>query len=194
MRLQYYRPTGVTKRKQTTFGAHIFLWTDRWSDDSLSLIDRVRNLGLDCLDISVELSLRSRLYALAHSQGSYCISAPVLGFGTLVVIASPDGAPMDAFLRLLERVNRTHTLPHVFRQYFAALSIDAIERDIASGKVPSLAMGPCLAGALVSTEAMLCLLPKGSARLREPLCLPRVLAMDALAMSYRILDFQELSA
>jgi D-psicose/D-tagatose/L-ribulose 3-epimerase len=39
--------------ERTKFGAHIFLWTDRWSDDCLPLIDHARSLGLDCLDISV---------------------------------------------------------------------------------------------------------------------------------------------
>src|SRR5690349_48478 len=39
--------------RQIKFGAHIFLWTDRWTDDSLPLIDQARHLGLDCLDISV---------------------------------------------------------------------------------------------------------------------------------------------
>jgi len=31
------------------FGAHIFLWTDRWSDASLSLLDRAASLGLNAL-------------------------------------------------------------------------------------------------------------------------------------------------
>ena len=35
------------------FGAHIFLWTDRWSDDCLPLIERARGLGLDCLELAV---------------------------------------------------------------------------------------------------------------------------------------------
>lgn len=35
------------------YGAHIYLWTDRWSDDSLDLLDRARNLGLGCLEIAV---------------------------------------------------------------------------------------------------------------------------------------------
>jgi len=34
------------------FGAHIFLWIDRWTRDSLSLIERAKALGLDILEIS----------------------------------------------------------------------------------------------------------------------------------------------
>jgi D-psicose/D-tagatose/L-ribulose 3-epimerase len=35
------------------YGAHIYLWTDRWSDDSLDLLDRARALGLGCMEIAV---------------------------------------------------------------------------------------------------------------------------------------------
>ncbi|MGE5611456.1 MAG: sugar phosphate isomerase/epimerase family protein, partial [Bacillota bacterium] len=35
------------------FGAHIFLWIDHWSDNSLDLLDRARELGLECLEIAV---------------------------------------------------------------------------------------------------------------------------------------------
>jgi D-psicose/D-tagatose/L-ribulose 3-epimerase len=34
------------------FGAHIFLWTDRWTNASLPLLDRARALGLDVLELA----------------------------------------------------------------------------------------------------------------------------------------------
>lgn len=34
------------------FGAHIYLWTDRWSDDALWILDRARSLGLECVEIA----------------------------------------------------------------------------------------------------------------------------------------------
>ncbi len=34
------------------FGAHQFLWTERWTDDSLWLLDHARDLGLDGIEIS----------------------------------------------------------------------------------------------------------------------------------------------
>jgi len=33
------------------FSAHCLLWTDRWSNDTLALIDRVAGLGLDAIEI-----------------------------------------------------------------------------------------------------------------------------------------------
>ena len=35
------------------YGAHIYLWTDKWSNEQLHLFDRARGLGLECLEISV---------------------------------------------------------------------------------------------------------------------------------------------
>ncbi|HEX2971757.1 MAG TPA: sugar phosphate isomerase/epimerase family protein [Tepidisphaeraceae bacterium] len=35
------------------FGAHIYLWIDRWSNDHLGLLERARKLGLECLEIAV---------------------------------------------------------------------------------------------------------------------------------------------
>jgi D-psicose/D-tagatose/L-ribulose 3-epimerase len=35
------------------FGAHIYLWVDRWSDAAARLFDRARGLGLDALEIAV---------------------------------------------------------------------------------------------------------------------------------------------
>jgi len=33
------------------YGAHAYLWVDRWSDDHLNLLDRAKELGLSCLEI-----------------------------------------------------------------------------------------------------------------------------------------------
>ena len=35
------------------FGSHSYIFTDRWSDDSVDILETVKELGLDCLDIAV---------------------------------------------------------------------------------------------------------------------------------------------
>lgn len=35
------------------YGAHIYIWTDSWSNEKLDLFDRAKSLGLDCLEIAV---------------------------------------------------------------------------------------------------------------------------------------------
>jgi D-psicose/D-tagatose/L-ribulose 3-epimerase len=39
------------------FGAHIYLWMEKWSDAEIGLIDRARGLGLDMLELSVGLDV-----------------------------------------------------------------------------------------------------------------------------------------
>ncbi len=44
----------VAHGPEPRFGAHIFLWTERWSDDGTPrLLDRARELGLSALEIAV---------------------------------------------------------------------------------------------------------------------------------------------
>ena len=38
-------------------GAHIYLWTERWSDSEVGLLDRARGLGLDAIELSVGLDV-----------------------------------------------------------------------------------------------------------------------------------------
>ncbi len=35
------------------FGVHCYVFTDRWADDKISLLDTVKALGLDCLELAV---------------------------------------------------------------------------------------------------------------------------------------------
>jgi len=35
------------------YGAHTYIWTDRWCDEKLELLDRAKGLGVDLFDISV---------------------------------------------------------------------------------------------------------------------------------------------
>jgi D-psicose/D-tagatose/L-ribulose 3-epimerase len=38
-------------------GAHIYLWTERWSDAEIGLLERARGLGLDTLELSLGLDV-----------------------------------------------------------------------------------------------------------------------------------------
>jgi D-psicose/D-tagatose/L-ribulose 3-epimerase len=38
-------------------GAHIYLWTERWSDAEVPLLDRARGLGLDAIELSLGLDV-----------------------------------------------------------------------------------------------------------------------------------------
>ncbi len=138
------------------------------------------DLVIDCLDISVEPELRRRLFERARQCGIHAITAPVLGFGVLVVVAAPDGMPMDPFLQMVGKAASTGHLPPGLRRVYSPRCLDALERDLPGGKLPSLAIGPVLGGALVSTEALLILLQGFRDLGRPPVCLPGVLLADPL--------------
>jgi hypothetical protein len=149
---------------------------------------------LDCLDVSVSVDIRAALYGHCRRRGVYCLSAPVLGFGTLLAASDPNGVPMDSFIEVLKSVGRCGRLPAALHGIFAPLSIAAIERDLPTGKVPSLAIGPALGAAFASTEVLIALSGRESPLWRQPLCLPRVLAVDALSMRYEFLVIDQLLA
>lgn len=44
--------------REFKYGAHQFLWLEKWSDDSLWVLDEVRALGLGCFEISVGDDIR----------------------------------------------------------------------------------------------------------------------------------------
>jgi len=71
-------------------GAHIYLWTERWSDAEVGLIDRARGLGLDLLELSVGLDVPFNA-ALTRR------TAEAAGLGLLVGPggAWPDGADLS---------------------------------------------------------------------------------------------------
>jgi tRNA threonylcarbamoyladenosine dehydratase len=149
---------------------------------------------LDCLDVSVGVNIRAALYGHCRRRGVYCLSAPVLGFGTLLAASDPNGMPMDSFVEVLKSVGRCGKLPVALHEIFAPLSMTAIERDLPTGRIPSLAIGPALGAAFASTEALIALSGRESPLWRQPLCLPRVLAVDALSMRYEFLEIGQLLA
>jgi len=61
------------------FGAHIFLWIERWDDAALPLLDRAAGLGLSCLEIAVgdEVTLdAARLRRSAQAAGVEIVLSP----------------------------------------------------------------------------------------------------------------------
>lgn len=61
------------------YGAHCYIWTDRWTDDRIDLLDTVKALGLDSFEIAVgeEVLFTPRLTrARAESLGLELIISP----------------------------------------------------------------------------------------------------------------------
>lgn len=155
-----------------------------------SLVEQA-DLVLDCLDITVDFSLRLRLFEAAQLRNIHVITAPVIGFGTVLVNASPTGVPMAEFFKIVADIMQKGFGPH-FSNIFWPPSLEAIQRDIASGRVPSVSIGTAVGGAVASMEVVATLLADQGCR--PPIMLPEVLVFDAMTMCYRKLSLSELAS
>jgi D-psicose/D-tagatose/L-ribulose 3-epimerase len=82
-------------------GAHIYLWTERWSDAEVGLFDRARGLGLEVIELSVGLDVK-------FSPALTRRAAEAAGVGLVV---SPGGEwPAGADLSDDEPANRRGAL------------------------------------------------------------------------------------
>jgi D-psicose/D-tagatose/L-ribulose 3-epimerase len=82
-------------------GAHIYLWTERWSDAETGLFERARGLGLDLIELSVGLDVKFSTTATRRAAES-------AGLGLLV---GPGGEwPAGADLSDDEPANRRAAL------------------------------------------------------------------------------------
>ena len=63
------------------YGAHSYIFTDRWTDDTLEVLETARELGLDCLEIAVGDDVVFDAPRVRHH-------AAALGLGLLI---SPGG-------------------------------------------------------------------------------------------------------
>ncbi len=150
---------------------------------------------IDCLDIAVPGELRAKLYQGARSQGIHALCAPALGFGAALAIGAPDGLPMEAvFGKVLGESTARSTLPPGLRQLVVPEHLDACERHLSSLRVPSVAISPALASSLMSTEIYLLLSGPDVAGWRPPACLPQLLVVDPIRMTYQVVDIRELAA
>jgi molybdopterin/thiamine biosynthesis adenylyltransferase len=165
------------------------LFTDGVTPQNVTAFLGDSEVLLDCLDVSVDISLRSQLYTAARERNMYIITAPVLAFGCVIACSHPQGASMELFLKMYEGSQDASgaggsPLSHIFMPKHLSLVLDSV----AKGKVPSIAIAPTFAASLAATESLQFLLQDILPDAREPLSLPNVLLFDLFRMSYMLID------
>lgn len=99
------------------YGAHCYIFTDRWSDDALPILDRMKALGLDVAELSVGDDVRFTP-ALTRRR------AEALG---LTLVIGPGGAwPLSADLSSDEPEERQEGLTWHCRQVDLAAELGAV--------------------------------------------------------------------
>ncbi|MDB6128309.1 MAG: hypothetical protein JWM35_2205, partial [Verrucomicrobia bacterium] len=82
-------------------GAHIYLWTERWSDAETGLLPRARDLGLDTLELSLGLDVK---YSAAKTRRAAADAG-------MTLITGPGGEwPANADLSDDDAANRRSAL------------------------------------------------------------------------------------
>ncbi len=99
------------------YGAHIFLWTERWSDASLPLLERAKALGLDFLEIALGDDA-------AFNAAAVRARREALG---LDVVVSPGGVwPMACDISLEDAAHRRRGLAWHRRNLDTAAELGAV--------------------------------------------------------------------
>ncbi len=169
-------------------------YSEGLTEDNVEAFLEGADVVIDCLDIAVPGELRAQLYRAARAAGIHALCAPALGFGAALAIGAPDGLPMEAvFGKMLGESTARSTLPPGLRRLVVPEHLDACERHLSSLRVPSIAISPALASALMSAEIYLLLSGPEVPGWRPPPCLPQLLVVDPIRMTYKVVDIRDLA-
>jgi len=146
---------------------------------------------IDCLDVAVAPALRAEMFAGARSAGLYAATGAMISFGGVMAVAAPDGLPMDLINAHEDESIRDSHLPKFLDEIFVPEFVRRVERTIGQFKAPSIAVSPALLGLMLSTEAVTILLGAGMPGWRPPVCLPNLMVVDLLRMTYRVARLEE---
>jgi D-psicose/D-tagatose/L-ribulose 3-epimerase len=147
------------------FGASTFIWTSPFSNATLGLIDRVRNIGFDAIEICVEDPQTIDIASIRRALDKAGLRATVCGaFGPDRDLSSEDAGPREGGLRYLERcaeiaqglgapavigpmysaVGKTRLLGPAEREAQWQLAVEGVQRaaDFAAEKGVALAVEP----------------------------------------------------
>jgi molybdopterin/thiamine biosynthesis adenylyltransferase len=166
--------------------AEVRIWEEGIRPDNVDHFLEGVDLLVDCLDLAVPLSLRAQLCERAHRKGIFTVTAPILGFATLVVCSDPKGMPMTPFLDLLQSVYETRSLPGFLYDFLTPEHLDLMNEWLSEKgtKVPSIGVAPLLSGSLTVTEVMAALIGTDLPGGRPPITLPRIILFDSFRMKY----------
>jgi D-psicose/D-tagatose/L-ribulose 3-epimerase len=113
----FFVPFLIFHGREMKYGAHCYLFTSRWSDNDLPLLDLARNLGLNIFELSVGDDVQFDL----HRTGNHAA-----GLG-LELIIGPGGAwPLECDLSADDPADRAKGLAWHRRQVDTAAELGAI--------------------------------------------------------------------
>lgn len=174
--------------------ATVEVWQEGIQEGTLETFLKDCDLLIDCLDLSVPPKTRGEMFERARRQGVFAISAPIFGFGTIVVGADPKGMPISPLVKLLESSQAAASFPKILYRFFMPEHLDLIAHwlDEKKTKVPSTAIAPLVAASVVATESLAALIGDKIPGGRRPVSLPQIFLLDLFRMSYAVVNAEML--
>jgi len=174
--------------------AEVEVLTEGVTEDRCAAFVDGADLLVEALDVQVQPSLRVKLASEARRQGIYNVLPPIVGFGTLMVIASPSGEPMERFLTFLERARLQGRLPPGLFKLMDTAVLSRMEQSMLGGVIPSTAAAASLVAAVVATEITCILSEPDAPGRRDPVCLPEVTVVDLLQRRIEVVGIDVLES
>jgi hypothetical protein len=139
------------------------------------------DLYVGVIDVEKGGEVKAMTPALLERHGLPMLTCGAIGFGALLVGHEPGGMMPEEFWRLAgEKSSGGGLLPSFLGSLFNRPVMERMERGLASGVLPTTAIGGLAANTLLACEALACLL-RGTGLLdREPVFAPRFVALDFL--------------
>ncbi len=161
--------------------------------DTLDELVSRGDLVVDGLDFSLPLPLRMRFYQRTMELDRYCISSPIIGFGTMTFVAAPGGMGMDRLIqKFIAETSANEKLPAGMAKLFFPDHVEAFNRHIGTGAIPSSSIAATLSAAVQSAEIVLILLGARHPYWRAPVCLPRLTVNELLGPTARVVHYSEI--
>jgi tryptophanase len=168
------------------------LFTSGITDSNVDEFLEGADLLIDCLDISVSGALRKEVFSKASARGMHIFTGAMLGFGGMVAGSYPGGLPLELVASVEDTAIGGSTLPRALRELFVPDHLDRLEQSLPIHRAPSIAVSPGLLAMVLSVESVLALVGNTIAGWRPPVCLPRILFVDLLRMTFQVVHLDDL--
>ena len=139
------------------------------------------DLYVGVIDVEKGAEVKTLTPALLEKHRLPMLTCGAIGFGALLVGHEPGGMmPGEFWRRVQEQSDGGGLLPSFLGEFFNRPVRERLERGLASGVLPTTAIGGLAANTLLACEVLVCLLRGTGLVDREPVFAPRFIALDFL--------------
>jgi hypothetical protein len=147
------------------------------------------DLYVGVIDAEKGADVKAMASGLIQKHGLPMFTCGAVGFGSVLVGHEPGGMMPEEFWRLAQEKSSGGTLlPSILEDFFNRPILERIAKGLASGKVPTTAIGCLAANALLAGEVLVCLLRGAGVTDRKPVFAPRFTMVDFLSQKLVVGD------